>query len=293
MSGIVIREFRSPRSKLARAKHHIASLTTALDEYKNQVHVESKIELLTPDHGAIYKRWKDIPHIDTSIISGMIRQLHNTLEPPYAHCLHINAAPLEDLNAIAADVVQNLRQALDHAACASARSLGRTDGSVYFPVRSGTTNADEVEREAKRFKDQTRKLHDDVRAIIEKADPGGGLIYELHKLGLADKHRLICECKPYASAHLRHMRAGTGWIVSGFDGDEWDSTSNRLTFALTSSPQELDYSFSFSIEVRLKAGGAIGAKPIITAFGNLVKVVDRTIEKIYNKTCQIHKSGGC
>ncbi len=118
---------------------------------------------------------------------------------------------IESSEIIAADAIQNLRQALDHAACACARSIGKTDKGTYFPL---VERPDQLED---RIKDQAQKLPPSIKDLIRKAEPGGGLLYELHSLGGGDKHRLTCDFRHQAKTYPRFMRASKGgWLAAGF-----------------------------------------------------------------------------
>lgn len=164
MSDIVAREFRSPKSKLARARHHLASFDTEMEAYAKRVSGETRIERLTENDSALYKRVR---------IMEKHRRADSNLPPPgpaepieaYVHRLYVTMPPLDDVNMIAADAVQNLRQALDHAACSCARALGKTDNGTWFPLVAENEDLDAA------LRDKARKLPPTIVQIMRLALP--------------------------------------------------------------------------------------------------------------------------
>lgn len=277
MSDIVTREFRSPKSKLARARRHLADLDGVLATYAASVKAERCIEPLQPEDGNLYARGQRILAHRQQIAEDAVSRALEPYRLVYAHRLYLNIPPLEDVNAIVADIIQNLRQALDHAACACARSSGRSDKGTYFTLRSAPTADEDLARSAAQFKEQSRKLPVSIRQLIDAAEPGGGLLYEMHMLGLADKHRSITECACYAGAQLQHVRAGPNWVAAGLGEDEWDPVAHRLNYALSGSPEETDYGFNFTVAFRLSGSGVLSTKPLLIALTELADLVDGVI----------------
>jgi hypothetical protein len=53
----VAQEFESPKSKLARARHHISGLESEIQKLIAGIRFERIIEPITPSHGSLYDRW--------------------------------------------------------------------------------------------------------------------------------------------------------------------------------------------------------------------------------------------
>lgn len=261
----VAQEFESPKSKLARARHHISGLESEIQKLIAGIRVERIIEPITPSHGSLYDRWLR-KYAHDCAMEGRAPQ-----EPPdataYVHKIHFQSLDISNLEPVAGDAIQNLRQALDHAACSCARSINKTDKSTFFPL---VERPDQLEA---RMKDQASKLPPSIKDIIRKSEPGGGLLYELHSLGGGDKHRLTCSFVRQAISAPAFMKAGPGWIGSGFGSDEWDAINNDIRYAMTSSPDEVNYQFRFGIEIRFNASGIISTKPVLPALNEIADTV--------------------
>jgi hypothetical protein len=250
---------------------------------KPAINVEKRVEVLTPEDGKLFDRCSTTRQMVIDALTDPVAKRAAERQPPYAHRLYVTDAPLEELNVIAADAVQNLRQALDHAACASARVIGNGDEHVHFPVRSGTSDQTAAAVENKRFKDNIRFLPLAARQVIKESDVGGGMLYQLHILSLADKHRYILGCIPFAEERMLWMTA-KGWIVSGFDTDSWDEGRNCLTYAVSDSPESVDYKFSFDVDFRFAYVGDLARLSAIESLRRLADVIETQITNIEEAT---------
>ncbi|MHC2108329.1 hypothetical protein [Methylobacterium sp. CM6246] len=270
-------EFRSARSKLARAREHMLAFSGALVEYYPQVLSQQKVEPLSQDDGNLYERGQIILRHRQAGSNDPVQRALELYRMVYAHRLYIDAPPFEEINAIAADAVQNLRQALDHSACACARLAGKPDEHTQFPLRGAPKSEEDRITSNKDFKNKIRHLPQSIREIVKLSEPGGGLLYELHALGLADKHRAICDFECHPAAEMLHLNAGPSWIAAGLGEDEWDPSAKCLNFALSGSPNELDYDFRFTVRIRFNTSGIIAAKPANVVLDEIANTIDRII----------------
>ena len=106
--------------------------------------------------------------------------------------MKFNKAIPDGLPVIIGDAVNNLRAALDHMTWdAVGRDRGKRDHRLYFP-----TGSDRVEFESKCEKLQARYfVRSSVVAILKSLEAfpygRGGVLYALHRLNNADKHRAL------------------------------------------------------------------------------------------------------
>lgn len=271
MSNNVEQEFRSPRLKLRSARRHIASFEEAIIPFAKAITYKRIIEPVGPQHEGLYERWKANYQMQCEL------EGRAATDPPdrcaYVHKIRFTCPANDELSLIASDVIQNLRQSLDHAVCSCARLNGKTDNGVYFPLIGSNDDLESA------IQEKARKVPESIKDIIRNAEPGGGLLYELHQLGIIDKHRLLCDpAQITASASPRSMRASSdGWIASGFGADDWDRPHLDLRYALTGSATELDYEFRFSVNVGFDAPGVIATKPAVAVLGELADTADGVI----------------
>lgn len=277
----VSKEFASPRSKMKRARTHIQSFSEAIEGHLGGVTAERVIEPIGPQHRGLYRRRVLI--YESDCLRSGVTPTDPPHEPAYVHKLQIFAPPAEDLNTIASDAVQNMRQALDHAVCACARLTGKTDNGTYFPLIDAGGDIEVA------IKDKARKAPPSIKDIIRKSEPGGGLLFELHKLGVKDKHALLCNAATLdAAAQLQFMQAASdSWVVAGFFEDEWDADRSELRYALTGTPTEMNYQFRFHIQVRFDAAGAIATKPALAALNEIADTVDGIIGEMADEMSRL------
>lgn len=255
-------EFSSPRSKLRRARKHIAELEAETVSYLNAIKTERRIETLSLEHGGLYRRYHSIS----------AKAFPQQTKEPSVHILKIICPSAEELNLLASDALQNLRQSLDHAVCSCARLSGKTDNGTYFPLIGAGEDLGAA------IKDKARKAPESIKDIIRKSEPGGGLLSELHQLGIKDKHALLCNAtsllpRPEAAA----LRPQTSWIMSGFSEDDWDAAKQEFRVALTGSPEEVNYQFRLAVEVRFNTSGVIATKPAVVALNEIAETIDSII----------------
>ena len=134
----VTQEFESPKSKLARARHHISGLESEIQKLIAGIRFERIIEPITPSHGSLYDRWLR-KYAHDCAMEGRAPQ-----EPPdataYVHKIHFQSLDISNLEPVAGDAIQNLRQALDHAACSCARLSTRPTRAHFSPWLNAQPN---------------------------------------------------------------------------------------------------------------------------------------------------------
>jgi hypothetical protein len=273
VSDAAINEFLSPRRKIERARVHISSLEREIASYLSALKVKREIEIIGPQHKSLWDRWRRIyaHHCEQAKRARALIPA----DIAYILKLHIETPPPEGIDVIASDAIQNIRQSLDHAACACARAVGKTDKDTYFPIIGPGADLEEA------IKDKARKLPPSIKDIIRNAAPGGGLLHELHSLGSVDKHRLMCGVGSAGRAALMSVKASAkGWVSSGFGPDEWDAANQDIRYALASSPLEIDHQFRFTVDVRFDASDIISAQPIQTVLSDLATTAQSIIREM-------------
>lgn len=156
-------DFRGPHLKLSRAEHHIIELRELVKAFSRKQLYE-----------AIANR-----DIQPGYLTLIARQ-----KEPFSH---------DEFSPIIGDVIHNLRDALDLAACVLMRNAGRSDQRVSFPT--GETVDHFRQAIANAAKDK-RPFPDPIVTILEtRIQPYGGgrngLLRTLHNLAVQDRHRLV------------------------------------------------------------------------------------------------------
>jgi hypothetical protein len=146
--------------KIDRAKHHLQELTTAVR--------------------AFHESWPYVVHV---------RRDPETRRPIY-YVASVKEAP-STIAAIAGDVLQNLRSALDQLAyqlvIVGTGAPGPFRG-IYFPI------ADDLAAYQASKTEKVKGMRPDAIAAIDALKPyrgGHEMLWRLHKLNIIDKHRLL------------------------------------------------------------------------------------------------------
>ncbi len=222
VTGAMSDNLQSARSKIDRAKKHIADLDGALSSFNDSkpYRVETKRD---PQTG---------------------QQIH--------YMASVADVPLA-VSLIAGDAIHNLRSALDYLACQLvAIGTGKLPGShVYFPI--GNDAADYESRCSGQVKGARQDAIKAIDAIEPYKGGKGHQLWILHKLDIADKHRLLLTVGAcYGRYNFAALVPPGLQHVTVSDGGQWQD--------LTGVP--IHPFFDFSIETKgricpLKAGDVL------------------------------------
>lgn len=169
-----------------------------------------------------------------------------------------------DVLAIAGDVIQNLRSALDHLAyqlveAGQCRPLGEKIGSrVAFPI---------IEKSAEYEGFKRRKMKGARKAAIKAIDAlkpykgGNSALWDLHYTNNVDKHRHVIRVAP------DYLFEG-----SGFDGRFWQKAANPL-FEGIFGP-EVDKNSQFSTKKSRRKPKISKRQPLLVFLREQVKFID-------------------
>jgi hypothetical protein len=176
--------------------------------------------------------------------------------------------------------VEDLRSALDLAACDIARLLGRGVDDVHFPFcKSSTDFKSRINSACKDFpKDIT-----DLFATFEPYSGGSDLLVAINELCNTSKHRLII---PVASSIGTSMSFETSSTMRGpiFIREGLNDGENEITFAITERGLDWKYQAKFSFHVRFGKVGAIEGRDVKANVGAMIKAVEIIVNEIEAKS---------
>jgi hypothetical protein len=233
--------FKSSKSCIARAKHHIQDLKRQTFDFfrTNPYTIISEIDADNAEEVIKFKFTEPLP---------------------------------EFLFNIAADAANNLRFALDQAIYAL--SFGKGGRFAYFPFASDAVNFENG------VKGKCKHLHPEIANLVRgfKAYKGGNnLLWTLHELCNTNKHALI---RPIVLNNASYgIRGGSklpsAFILRGNVG--WDREKNEMELYRQpiGATSEMDFEFSFFIAI--SDVEFIGGQEAIAVLDELARIVESIV----------------
>lgn len=170
----MIAAFRTPRAKVDRANHHIASLATTVTSVWEARPREVRGVVSDPDNPDLKAEW-----------FGERATIQLTIDRP------------DSVFTIAGDAVHNLRSALDTLACDLAQINNRSVDRVYFPFCS-----EQSEQNKAVFRCNMHRSRSDVDALLQRLETFPNATENLrtiHDLDVIDKHQSLIMCVGFTS----------------------------------------------------------------------------------------------
>jgi hypothetical protein len=239
--------FNSSRRKIARAKKHLAQLKRKVITIGNKKHLR---ELFTePDskhpQNTVYKvRFTGHVPVDCSEITG--------------------------------DVVNNLREALDHATYGVALASGRTKIlNAYFPF-----SADAAHFEAN-LKGRCADVPNEIYPLLRSYEPykgGSDALWALNAVCIANKHKIIIPViRATVSAGVNVH--GTGFMSMPYTLS-WDRTKNEMELITLGPEAQFQGEFHFGFFIAFADIEILDGKPVIPVLDRFVEIVEIIVNEI-------------
>jgi len=241
--------------KIKWAKTHIYQLNTIVEDFVNAVRIDL---VRTPD--------AKIPENDCIVI-------------------HSSATVPDDVSLLAADIVHNLRVALDYLACRLAVANGKTMNGVHFPF--GKTR-NEFEASAR---EKIRKLAQPAREMIHALKPyraGNDLLFSLHELDLANKHRMLTPSISFG--YLKGGRFSVSDTVS-VSLEPWGSLEKGVVLFSLSKSAKFEPDLKISFAITFENIETVKGQPIIAVLHQFANLVERIVSTVERATFATHP--GC
>jgi hypothetical protein len=237
--------FGSSKHKLNRAKEHFADVQI---EIQNFLHI-NPYERVAEAHP------EKADHIVHKI------KLTQSLPPAIAN--------------ITADMVQNLRNALDNAGYAIATAYGKIAPlNTAFPFARSVTD---MPKSIGRSKD----LPPEIQSLFFGFQPylgGDDLLWALNEICVADKHKMVL---PVGTGALRRSAAvkGTGFF-SMPNPHRWDRSKNEMVLLTLGPEAEYDYDFDFHLFVAFNDIQVVDGQPVLGILNELGRKVESILVAI-------------
>ncbi|MGD0790545.1 MAG: hypothetical protein ABR920_02135 [Terriglobales bacterium] len=235
--------FESSHRKIARAKEHFLNLHREIE----------KFTLINPYERVIEPHPNKPDHV--------VHKIKMTKEIP---------ASIADTTA---DLVQNLRNALDNAAYAVAVATGKTAAkNAAFPfARSVTEMANSLGR--------SKDLPKEIQSLFCGFQPylgGDDILWALNEICNGDKHKMVI---PVGTAIVRLGASvqGTGGYFRMPDPHVWDRTKNEMVLITFGPKTEFKYDFNFGFFVVFNDIQIVDGKPILGVLDELCGKVERIV----------------
>lgn len=177
------------------------------------------------------------------------------------------------VTSVAAEAIEGLRSALDHAAFATTVLSGvKHSRSGYFPISSSAAELDRV------IKGRCKDVPPDIVSLFRSFNPykgGNDLIWALNNACNTSKHGIIVPVGMAAAGmHIKHMTlAGTGSIPAPV----WNNEKNEIVFATTGPDTQLQYDLNISFFVAFGEVDGIGGQPAVPLLNAIAREVNRIV----------------
>lgn len=240
--------FHGPKSKIERAKRHIAEFRSVFRALDNTDFVRYELQ----------------PNPYTAALVNIVLAAEFSLP--------------DDLTLSAADALYNLRSALDQAACRCAVLAGKSPNGTYFPHGKDRDGFDVS------IAEKCKKVPVEVRTAITALQPyyggHGYLIRSLHDLNLVDKHTDLLTYM----MNIGQVSVSPGQYTLG-TGRLWQSSKyeRRSTEDLIFNR---DHGIKIAHAVTFDKVKAIKDEPVAQVLHQICDLVARTVE-IMERECRL------
>lgn len=244
--------FSSPRMRIARAKEHIRNLDCRVKRFFDA------------------KPYARVTERDDDGINDL-------------HKVKLTKAFPAGVTSVAAEAIEGLRSALDHAAFATAVLSGvKHSKSAYFPISSSATELDSV------IKGRCKDVPSGIISLFRSFNPykgGNDLIWALNSACNTSKHGIIVPVGMAAAGmHINHMViSGSGAIPAPV----WNSEKNEIVFASTGPDTQFQYDLNISFFVAFGEVDGIGGQPAVPILDAFASEVNRIVLAIESEAKRI------
>jgi hypothetical protein len=248
---------RGPRLKIERAKEHIRELESEIREF------------LGSDPYAVVKH-------DEGAGGDLVYSLRAVKQPPQRWALIIG------------DAVHNLRSSLDHLACALVmKNGGAVSSETMFPIAAT----------GKQFKAMlpARVKGASVNAckLIEGLKPyqgGNDALWRLHRLDIADKHRLLFAVGSAYQAFFITLKMDVPWQEAPVESPQigirpadrmFPLVDGAILFRIAAAAREggpYDDNPKFTFDIAFGEGEVVQGDPVIPTLHQLCSTVEESIK---------------
>lgn len=242
-------------TKVKRAEKHIADCHLAIEEFKaiNPYEIIPQPEIKADRIVYDIKRADDVP-------------------------LHIRA--------IAGDVIQNLRTALDYLACAIVPS---PTNRTYFPILKQAPTPDQIKAAFDGKINGASQFAIDEIAGLKPYKGGNNILWRLHELNKRDKHNLLVATQ----ASISRFKLGGGFGYRESTPDIAEMLANILIpvkggcplkeggqFFIDAPSPESNQGVYFLVEVVIDEANVCEAQPLIGVLRESLREVMRVVGKL-------------
>ncbi|MDQ3648965.1 MAG: hypothetical protein M3458_01545 [Acidobacteriota bacterium] len=233
--------FHSSKYTLARAKHHIHDFERQVAEF-----------------------------FDTNPYRTVIETDPNTAEEVHKFKL-IKPMPVA-LPGIASDAINNLRNALDHAAFACLK----TGRHASFPFADSATKIENVIKG--RCKDMPKEIADLMRAF-EPYKGGNNLLWAMNQLCNSNKHAIVCPVATRSGGiFYRRVVLTEGGSLNTFP--VWDRTKNEMEIFRVSPGGASEANFDIATCIAFRDVEFVDGQPANTLLNEFARIVESIIMAI-------------
>jgi hypothetical protein len=187
---------------------------------------------------------------------------------------------IDDLAAIATDVVDNLRASLDYAW----HSLAVASGAIVFTDEAKFLFADSASKFEKAVKKGFKKFRPEIVALLRTFQPykgGNDLLWALNRIAATDRHKILAPVILMAGNLRGSVAVSTGEVT--FPPAGWNHAKNEIiAFSVTTNGRTpfIDPNLKLPLGVVFDQVEVVSNQRAITVLNNLAGEVENILEAL-------------
>jgi|GEM_PF-4716905 len=186
------------------------------------------------------------------------------------------------LTKLTVHAIEDLRAALDLAACDVARLAGLSADEVHFPFsRSISDFKSRVNSACKEFPQEIK----DLFASYEPYATGSALLFAINELCNASKHQIIMPVVSMVGTELPYIE--TSDTEHALPIMLYSSGEEEITFAIAERGLKWKYEADFSFRICFGKIGAIAGRDVAENIDGMIRAVDAIIHEIETESRKI------
>ena len=178
--------------------------------------------------------------------------------------------------------IEDLRAALDLAACDVARLAKLPADKVHFPFsRSDTDLKARINSTCKGFPQEIR----DLFASYEPYAGGSNLLFAINELCNASKHQIIMPVVSVIGTEMPYMETSSARHILPIM--LYSRGENEITYAITERGLEWQYEAEFSFRICFGKVGVIEGRDVLDNINGMIRAVDSIVYEIETESRKI------
>jgi hypothetical protein len=192
----------------------------------------------------------------------------------HAHKIKFTKPFPDDFAVVAADVVDNLRSALDQSwfAIAIISRVIKSSGKAYFPFADNASDFDSVLRRG------CKNFPHDILTLLRTFKPykgGNDLLWALNRICATNKHEMLAPTSINVNMGFSVVktRKGRTEIIT----PKWNRRDNEIIYFITFKDDEIDYHIPLALDIAFDKVEIVAGQPAVAVLNRLAGEVENIL----------------